>query len=207
MRAVVVTWVLATALGVTLGAGTQPAGRLVLQSVLYGALAFGLGGQPDVRRLLTALPRRARIGLACLLGALLVGQLAGRSVETFPFVRWDMYGTPHIGEPRYLEFTAVGADGVERPLNFARAFRALNRQVMNGLERLDDSIDTARDEATRRAQEARFVATAQALARRWNDGHPEAPVRRVRAWRVTVPLPFRGKETIVRQLRREAEVE
>ena len=207
MHAAVVTWVLATALGVALGAGTQPAGRLVLQSALYGVLALGLGRHPDLRHLLTALPRRARLALACLLGMLLAGQLAGRSIETFPFVRWDMYGTPPGGEPRYLEFTAVGADGVERPLNFASAFRALNRQVMNGLERLDDAIDTTRDEAIRREREARFVSTTQALARRWNAGHPESPVRRVRAWRVTVPLPFHGRETIVRQLRREAEVE
>jgi hypothetical protein len=207
MRGAQVTWMLATALGLALGSGTQPAWRLVLQSVLDGGLAFGLGRHPDVRHLLAALPRRAQVALACLLGALLAGQLAGRSVETFPFVRWDMYGTPQNGEPRYLEFTGIGADGVERPLNFAHAFRALNRQVMNGLERLDEEIDGAPDEAARRNREARFVVTVQALARRWNAGHPEAPVRRVRAWRVTVPLPFRGKDTIVRRLRREADVE
>jgi hypothetical protein len=202
-----VAWAAITALGLGLQQDADPLRVVGGQSLLYLGMAWWLGRRPEIARLLDALPRRARAGVLAGLAALVAGQLAGRNVEQFPFVRWEMYGDRLASDPSWVEFTAVDGAGRERPLEVVRAFPALNRRITSGLRGLANRIAAEPDEAARRRLEATYDATVRSLAARWTAKYPEDALRAVRVWRVTAPTaPFRGPGSLVRELAREVEV-
>ena len=170
-------WTAITAVGFALNVDSAPARSVGVQSLLYLAIAWWLGRRPEIVRLLAATPSATRVGLLVVLAALVTAQLAGRNALTFPLVQWDMYGARRANDPWYVDLTGVGADGRERPLDVVRTFPALNRNVTTGL---------------------------RALAARWSAKHPDAALRAIRVWRVTIPTaPFRGADSVVREPLRE----
>ena len=197
-------WTAITAVGFALNVDSAPARSVGVQSLLYLAIAWWLGRRPEVVRLLAATPSATRVGLLVVLAALVTAQLAGRTTLTFPFVRWDMYSTRSANDPWYVDLTGVGADGRERPLDVVRTFPALNRNVTTGLRALVVRMDAASDATEAGRLATTYDATIRALAARWSAKHPDAALRAVRVWRVTIPTaPFRGADSVIREPLRE----
>ena len=202
-----VAWAAITAVGFALSTDAEPVRTVGVQSLLYLTLAWWLGRRPEIARLLAATPRGTRAGMLAVLAALVAAQLAGRDVATFPLVRWSMYGERPAADPMWVEFTGVTGDGHERPLDVVRTLPALNRRITMGLETLIERLDVEPNADERRRLEETYAATIRSLAERWAAKHPETRLRTVRVWRVTAPTaPFRGPDSLVRELHREVAI-
>jgi hypothetical protein len=206
--AIVLLWAAIVGTGFALSVDADRLRVVGVQALLYVGMAWWLGRRPEVAGPWARTPRGTRVGLLLILAAMVAAQLAGRNTLTFPFVRWDMYGRRVLADPTWVELTGVTADGGERPLNVSRTLPALSRRITTGLARLMDRLDTERDAAEIARLEATYAATVRSLATGWAAKHPGVELRTVRAWRVTVPTnPYRGPDTVVRELYREVQIQ
>jgi hypothetical protein len=159
---------------------------VLLEALLILLVLWPLARHEGLIRLFRNLNTRHTIFTACLFGALAAGQLA--SVNSFPFVTWDMYGRPESGDPDVYEYTGVLASGKTVPLVPSRILSSIAADRI--ISRLHAQVETLYRKAPRREAELRaeHEGTLAALARLYNRKFPGDPLQTVMVSSRTIHL-------------------
>lgn len=155
----------------------------------------------QLRETLATLPGRyAAICLASA-GLLLAGHAISRNEDTYPLVAWDMYTERHPGDPQFVDYDGVLANGRDERLLLGRLFPAGGRH-------LRERIDSAAVAATRDSlSPGHQLAVAQldsllaAVATTYDAQHSGDSLRAIRLFLGTVPArAYTGPQSIDRRL-------
>jgi hypothetical protein len=102
------------------------------------------------------------------------------SFNTFPFVKWNMYGWPRSGDPVVYEYTCILQSGKEVPLVASRLLFSMDAdRIVSRLSRQIKSLKEEEDPVRRAELRTQSDEILAALARLQTRKFPADPVRRV----------------------------
>jgi len=166
--------------------------KTVLEGALYVVCLLLLAASEPIRQMLTALPRPQRYFLLILAGLMVVTQLWGQPLKSFPLNPWTMYAKSLHVPPSYIDYIGICADGREVEIPAGRVFRSHHRTVQWRLHGRLASMHYAEEETVRVEQREQFRSLLTAMIKRFNEQHPDTEVQRVRVILCTMPRPAPG---------------
>ena len=142
-----------------------------------------------------ALPRPYLLACLTSVGLLLAGHAIARNEDTYPLVAWDMYTDSRSGDPTFVDYVGVLANGREERLLLGRLFPAGGRHLR---ARIDSVAEATVRESSQGVQLDSLLA---AVVIAYDARHPTDSLRAVQLWLGTVPVrAYTGPQSISRRL-------
>jgi hypothetical protein len=190
------------------GAQLSPELASASEALVYACLVGVFVASPAVRREIADYPKPHRVIGIGVLAAMFAGQVIKEDRDLFPFVSWHMYSRPIAeGDRGVMRVRLIGItpDGQREPLDLDVLFgrgelAALNPgvafRVSYPLRRFTRAIQRKRDPESRAKAEERLSSWTQAIARTWNDAHPDRALSSIDVEQSWMPLSrgFEGSE-------------
>jgi hypothetical protein len=176
----------------------------VLEGAVYVLFAAMLASYQPIRSVLTAIPTPQRILLYSMAVVLVVTQLRNRPHESFPLIPWNMYNMRFSGNPQYLEYVGICADGKEVIIPVGTVFHSQERAVLWRLHMLWKQMDASASDAELQQLTDQFQMVLKSVVTRFNQQHPATDVVRVRVMECSLPQPAPGRKLdVTRQMLKE----
>lgn len=196
-------WLIATVVGWIVSGRLVPsefsfAELNIGKSLLYLGLLTGLAIVPALNRYWKQTHPSESFFLAAFLLFLMIGQSAGESRKTFPFVEWNMYNKPaQQNDVVIIEYVGVRADGSQQVLTPGQVFPALGRGTLRFQNLLDLLVKGGLTRAEGEAKTEflnRLDATLLAMMDEYNRRFPEQALVDVEVHLSNVDLPLGSSE-------------
>ncbi len=157
----------------------HPVASSIVELVVVVSGLIAIGAAPSVAtRVREMSPRHRTISIA-ILSLMVIGHWVGRSRDTFPFLRWDMYGEPAVeagSDVESFELHGVTADGANVPIRLSGIFGRVGWRVQSSLRRPGSRVlRNAADGAACADLDAWLLAAAA----RYDHLHSHAPLRAI----------------------------
>lgn len=176
----------------------------VVETALILASLFVLAGHQELIRLARAVDPLYLAAVLAFVSALLVGQLAVRIWDTYPFTFWHMYAQLHDRDAVFYEYTGIRADGELVSINPAREMPTIACVIK--LAHLAEAVRSVSDAPARHRLRQRYENLLRAIARLHNRRAP-TPIHALTVTRAVVPFrTYAGEHSIQRETSWEIDV-
>jgi len=168
------------------------------KSFLYLLLLVGLTLVPAIRNYWKTSHASESFFLSAVILFLMVGQTAGQSRKTFPFVEWNMYNKPAAQEDVVIiEYVGVRANGDQQVLAPGQVFPALGRGTLRLQNLLDLLVKGGMTRAEGKAKQEflnRLDETLLAMVSEYNRRFPQQSIVDIEVHLSHVDIPLQTRK-------------
>ncbi len=174
---------------------TQLEGMVILSIFLFIAL------DNRVYSIFIKISRGYQVCVLATFFILISVQLTNLSEETYPFVKWQMYGSIQNFNPYYYQYDGVIKNGNTIRFIPEKAIPTLGKdRILTKLKNQIDGILAEKDKINRTSLMQIHGNTLVAAVRLYNKKFPDIPVRKVIVSQCIIPVTsFRGTSSIIRK--------
>jgi len=166
--------------------------RKALEATMYVLGFLLIANYPPVKRIFSAVPKTQRRLVLCLGLVLVVTQIRDRSLQTFPFVAWNMYSSKFSDPSPYLEYVAVCEDGREKAISVNDLFASQRRTGYWRMHGLFTEMENAKNASLRAKAAGLFDTMLMAIISRYVALHPETILTKFRVMQCNLARPVPG---------------